>query len=69
MGTRGAFLILQPGNGTRRQWLDERVDLVADFRRVFVEDPPPLIAVAVSSDSDDTSGRNRVRLRELALTR
>jgi hypothetical protein len=40
------------------EWMDERVDLAADFRRVFGGDPP--VAVAVSSDSDDASGRNRV---------
>lgn len=69
MGSRGRFLMLQPADGPRRQWLEERVDLVADFRRAFAGHPPALIAVVISSDSDDTRGRNHVRLRDLVLTR
>jgi hypothetical protein len=69
MGARGWFIVLRAADGTRRQWLEESVDLVADFRHVFGADPPALIAVGLSSDSDDTNGRNRVRLRDLELSR
>lgn len=35
-------------------WQSARVDVQADYRRVFAAEPPPIEFVAVMSDSDDT---------------
>jgi hypothetical protein len=67
MGERGKFIILRPADAPRRQWLNESVDLVADHVRAFGHEPSLLLAVAISSDSDDTRGRNRARLRDLRM--
>jgi hypothetical protein len=67
MGQRGKFIILRPAGGPRQQWLNESVDLGGDFTRVFGQRPSDLLAVAISSDSDDTRGRNRARLRDLRV--
>ena len=69
MGNRGKFIILRPGDGPKRQWLQESVDLKADYIRAFGQAPGLLLAVAVSSDSDDTRGRNRAQLRGLRIDR
>jgi hypothetical protein len=65
MGQRGKFLILQPADGPRQQWLNESVNLAFDYTRVFGQQPPDLLAVAISSDSDDTRGRNHALVRAL----
>jgi hypothetical protein len=67
MGERGKFIILRPADAPRRQWVNENVDLTSDHVRAFGQKPSHLLAVAVSSDSDDTRGRNRVRLRDLRM--
>ena len=67
MGQRGKFIILRPANGPRHQWLSESVDLASDFARMFGQQTPDVLAVAISSDSDDTRGRNRAQLRDLRV--
>jgi hypothetical protein len=67
MGERGKFIILRPADGPKRQWLQESVDLKADYVRAFRRLPGHLLAVAVSSDSDDTRGRTRAQLRGLRI--
>jgi len=67
MGPRGKFVVLRPADAPRRHWFDEHVDLNADYARAFGGKPPPLLAIAISSDSDDTRGRNRARLRNLVV--
>ena len=49
--------------------VQESVDLKADYVRGFGQAPGLLLAVAVSSDSDDTRGRNRAQLRGLRIDR
>ena len=51
--------------GTPRQWRDERHDLAADFRRAFGDDwgedttgVPPLAAIVIGADSDNTGSRS-----------
>lgn len=67
MGQRGKFIILRVAAGPRRQWLNESVDLATDFTRAFGRQVSDLLAVAISSDSDDTRGRNRALVRDLRL--
>lgn len=67
MGERGRFVILRPADAPRRQWLNESVDLVSDHVRAFGQEPSQLLAVAISTDSDDTRGVNRARLRDLRV--
>ena len=39
------------------QWHAERRDVVADYRRAFGEEPPPISGVAIMTDADNTGGR------------
>jgi hypothetical protein len=41
------------GAGPPGAWRDASVDVLADYRRVFDADPPPVEFVAVMSDADD----------------
>ncbi|MBO6676753.1 MAG: DUF3047 domain-containing protein [Rhizobiales bacterium] len=62
---RGKTVVLRSA-GTRG-WTGERVDLAADHVRAFGQAKETLIAVGVSSDSDDTGAVNVAGLRNLSL--
>ncbi len=47
-------IVVDAGSTGLRQWRDHRRDLVADYRLAFGEDPGPLQAVAVMTDTDNT---------------
>jgi hypothetical protein len=47
-------IVVDSGSEHLGQWRDHRRDLVADFRRAFGEEPGPLLAIAVMTDSDNT---------------
>jgi hypothetical protein len=68
MGARGKFLVLRPADAQKRKWFDESVDLTKDYAHAFGTLLPLLLAVAVSSDSDDTGRRNRAMLSDLAIS-
>jgi hypothetical protein len=42
------------GSGPLPEWTDESVDVKADYRSVFGRDPPPLLAIAILTDSEDS---------------
>ncbi|MFY9511320.1 MAG: DUF3047 domain-containing protein [Rubrivivax sp.] len=50
-------IVVDSGASGLRQWRDHRRDLAADFRLAFGEDPGPLQAVAVMTDTDNTGSR------------
>lgn len=63
---RGKTVVLRPaGTGG---WTDEQVDLAVDHQRAFGSVKQTLIAVGVSSDSDDTGAVNQAAIRNLALS-
>ena len=49
-------------------WFDETRDIAADFRRAFGDESdevPPLLAVIVAGDADNTGGRSVAQLTDL----
>jgi hypothetical protein len=50
-------IVVDSGAAHLRGWRDHRRDLVADFRLAFGEDPGPLTAIALMTDSDNTRSR------------
>lgn len=68
MGTRGKFIVLRPANAKKGVWFEESVDIAKDHRRAFDVPPALLVAVAISSDSDDTRMRNRAELDTLRIS-
>lgn len=45
------------GPAERGRWREEEVDVVADYRRQFGDDPPELMGLAIMTDSDNTCSR------------
>ncbi|MCP5366896.1 MAG: DUF3047 domain-containing protein [Hyphomicrobiales bacterium] len=66
--TDGAVIVLRCGTTTDTgRWFDERVDLAADFRRVFGAEMPPPTHLAISADTDDKGGASLGSVAGLAF--
>ena len=53
----GKIRILRTADAPRGQWLEERVDIAADWRAAFGAEPPPLEESAIGTDVDDSRSR------------
>lgn len=49
-----AAMIVARGPGDVGSWHEEEIDILADYRRLFGAEPPPVASLAVMNDSDDT---------------
>lgn len=69
---RMRYIVLQSGSSKLNQWVAERRDVAADFKRVFgAESPtvPPVIGIAVGADADNTASRSVAYVADVALER
>ncbi|MDD5225396.1 MAG: DUF3047 domain-containing protein [bacterium] len=49
------FYVIQENRDTPLdQWVEEEVDFAEDYRKLFKKAPPPVMAIGIQSDSDDT---------------
>lgn len=60
-------LVVESGAGQIGHWRDYRRDVRADFIKAFGEEPGPLVAVALMTDTDNTSSRLRAWYGPLTL--
>ncbi len=51
---RTPTILLSRGMGSQSEWRAEKVDVGADYRRHWGAEPPPLAALAVLTDADNT---------------
>ncbi len=51
---RAKMIPLRSGTEKLGQWVEEEVNILADYRRVFGEDPPESASLAIMNDSDNT---------------
>ncbi len=64
------FIVLDSGDKKLGQWVVHERDLAADLQRAFGHEfvtPPPLIAVVVGADSDNTQARSLAYVGDIAL--
>lgn len=64
---RGRTIVKRAADAAMGRWFKEKVDVRGDFRSAFGHAPGTLVAVAVSSDSDDTGGLNIAAVADLDL--
>jgi len=64
---RLGVVVLHDGREATGEWHRECRDLVADYRAIFGEDPPPVSHVGVMTDADDTRSAATGRYRRIAL--
>lgn len=65
---RVRYLVLRNKQDALGTWFEESRDIAADFRRAFGEESavlPPLAAVIVGGDADNTGGRSVAHLSDL----
>jgi hypothetical protein len=51
---RAKMIPLRQGKEQVGKWLEEEVDIIADYERAFGEKPPPMASLAIMNDSDNT---------------
>jgi hypothetical protein len=66
-GGRGRTVVKRAANTPEGVWFNEMADVRGDFRRAFGRPPGRLVAIAVSSDSDDTGGINVAAVADLCV--
>lgn len=61
-----SWMIVRRVQGAKQgQWVEERVDLAADFERGFGEAPPPARIIAIAADSEDTHTASTAFVRDI----
>ena len=63
-------IVLRGADAPLHAWRSERRDVAADFLQLFGDESstvPPLLAIAIGADADNTHGRSLAHVAELAL--
>ncbi len=51
---RSQMVVLRTGKDKIGRWVEEKVNIVEDYREAFGEDPPAEVSLAIMSDTDNT---------------
>ncbi len=62
------LLAVESGPSKAGQWVTEQRDILADFRRVFGEDPPEAGAIAIMTDTDNTGAEATAWYGDISLS-
>ena len=67
LGAAGFVRVLRPTDSATSEWFTERVDLAADYREAFGEEPPDPVQIAIQADTDDTHSASRAMVADLVF--
>lgn len=67
LGSAGFVRVLRPADSPTDEWFTEQVDLAADYRQAFGEEPPDPAQIAIQADTDDTQSASRAFVADLAF--
>jgi hypothetical protein len=62
---RAQLIVAETGSARAGHWVQERVDVAADFARAFEGEPAKPTRIAVASDTDNTNGSARAAFADL----
>lgn len=65
---RGMIVVKRSNDAAISQWLTEKVDLAADYHRLFGTEAPTPSHIAISADTDDTGVKSRAAISDLRFT-
>jgi len=63
------MVVVRSGDSKAGSWVRQRRNLVDDYRQAFGRMPPPVIGIAIMSDSDNTGGRVSAYYGDIVLLR
>lgn len=63
------MLAVRSGSTQVGEWVRERRNVLADYRRVFGEDPPPVNGVAIMTDTDNTGSTAKAYYGDIVFRR
>jgi len=66
---RAQMILVEQGPGKAGQWVEEKTNLIQDYRQAFGEDPPRMARLAIMTDSDNTGSRTRAWLDYIEIAR
>jgi hypothetical protein len=67
LGSAGFMRVLRPTNTPSGKWFIEQVDLAADYRQAFGEEPPNPAQIAIQADTDNTQSTSRASVADLTF--
>ncbi len=62
------MIVLQSGNTSSGQWITQRRNLVDDYQAAFGVKPPPIMGIAVMTDTDNTGESTTAYYGDILLT-
>ncbi|WP_372958772.1 DUF3047 domain-containing protein [Marinobacter sp.] len=63
------MIAVSSGEEKLGEWVTVERDIVADYREAFGDDPPPLVGIAIMSDTDNTGESARAWYGNISLSR
>lgn len=60
-------IVVESGPANLNKWIDYQRNLYQDYKKAFDEEPPPVGAVAVMTDSDNTQGQATTYFGDIAF--
>ena len=67
LGEAGFMRVLRPTESPTGQWFTEQVDVAADYREAFGEEPPNPTHIAIQADTDNTRSSSRAYVADLTF--
>jgi hypothetical protein len=64
---RSKMVVLREGDAQAGRWVEERVNIIEDYREAFGENPPPEASIAIMCDSDNTGESAKAWLDDVVL--
>jgi Protein of unknown function (DUF3047) len=67
LGSAGLIRVLRPTDSPAGKWFTEQVDLAANYRLAFGEEPPDPTQIAIQTDTDNIQSSSRAVVADLAF--
>ena len=66
---KSKMVAVESGSDGLGQWRSEQQDVFEDYKRLFGQEPPPLVAIAVMTDTDNTGESATAYYDDIVFTR
>jgi hypothetical protein len=67
LGASDMVEILRPASSPTGEWFEQQVDVAADYRKAFGDQPENPIQVGIEADTDNTHSASRAEIADLAF--